>query len=156
MDRTISRSVRLTVIFTLLICGTGLPALTEYAFAQPSAFIVFSTNPSIKGEEIDPGDVRQEFSCNDIIYAITGFEGIEPGMYTFTTRWLAPNGQYVKEDESQLEMFLQRQVAYLATSLQIQADSQSTDETSPFSGEWRVEVIHEEELIGSGSFELKC
>ena len=151
-----AKSVRYFSLFTLIIFGFGMPGITDYAIAQPSAFIVFSTNPSYQGEEIDPGDVRQEFTCNEQIYAISGFEGIEPGIYTFTTRWMAPDGQTVKEDKSQLEMLLKRQVAYLATSLQIQVENQTTDETSPFSGEWRVEVIYEEEVIGSGSFEFKC
>lgn len=140
----------------VLVIVVGLLCTSRLLAAPPSAFLVFSTNPTIQGEEIDPGDVRSQFGCDELIYAIAGFEGIEPGSYRFKTRWTAPNGQIIKEDESQLEMLLKRQVAYLATSLKIQTQNSNTDEKSPFSGEWRVEILYQEKSIGHGSFELAC
>jgi len=136
--------------------ASNLSGIAQAASAQPRAFIVFSTNPEIKGEEIEPGDVRQQFNCGEQIYAVTGFESIEPGIYTFATRWIAPNEQVVKEDHSQLEMVLKGQVAYLALSLQIKTEDPTGDEESPFSGEWRVEVFYQENLIGAASFSLDC
>ncbi len=146
-------------IFTLglaLVAAINLLGFAQMASAQPSAFIVFSTDPEIRGEEIAPGNVRTQFNCDEQIYAVTGFEGIEPGIYNFITRWIAPNDQVVKEDPSQLEMLLKGQVAYLATSLQINIEDPVSDEESPFSGEWRVEVLYRDHSIGSASFLLSC
>ena len=140
----------------LLTIVIGLICTPLSLAASPSAFLVFSTNPTIQGEEIEPGNVRSQFGCDELIYAIAGFEGIEPGTYRFRTRWTAPNGQIVKEDDSQLEMFLKRQVAYLATSLKIQVQDLNSDEKSPFAGEWRVEIFYQEQSIGDGSFKLEC
>lgn len=145
------------LLLTFVIGPTAtLFSIAQAASAQPRAFILFSANPEIKGEEIEPGDVRQQFNCGELIYAVTGFEGIEPGIYTFATRWIAPNEQLVKQDHSQLEMILKGQVAYLATSLQIKTEDPDGGEESPFSGEWRVEVFHQENLIGAASFNLEC
>lgn len=152
----VRRSVWILLLTIVVGPTANLYSLVHAASAQPRAFIVFSTNPEIKGEEIAPGDVRQQFNCAEQIYAITGFEGIEPGIYTFTTRWIAPNEQVVKQDRSQLEMILKGQVAYLANSLQIKTEDPSGDEESPFSGEWRVEVLYKENLIGAASFNLDC
>ena len=159
MHRSTRRSVqftRLNGLKSLLIIVASLVCSPSSLAAPPSAFLVFSTNPTIQGEEIAPGDVRHQFGCDDLIYAIAGFEGVEPGIYQFIMRWITPDGQIVKEDDGQLEMLLNRQVAYLATSLKVQTQDSNTQEKSPFSGEWQVEVLYQEKSIGRGSFELAC
>ncbi len=147
------------LLFAILLVAFQPGAANAQEPAAPSAHIVFAAGINQVESRVDPVDIRDRYGCGEAVHAVIAVEGLSIGSHEMTARWLDPNGVERKNQRGRLDVPRNNWIAYLTSSIAVVPESASTptsDEKSPFAGNWMVEVISDGAVLGAATFTIDC
>lgn len=148
-------SLQVFVTLSMLIPGVALST-------EPFANVIFASEVAEHENRVDPKNIKEDFGCGEPVHAVVGLEGLAIGPHDVEVIWIDPKGNALKADKGQVEIPRINWITYFSSFITVSAEgaasdaSQSSSETSPYSGMWVVEVRSDGEFVGSGSFTMTC
>ena len=148
--------------FTIL-CALFSGLLSSLAIADTKVQIEFAQEITqyIDGRILTKNQ-RTRFDCGERIYGVFQLENLENGSHQILTQWKSPGDKIEQVNKRTIAISSARQVVFLSSSIEFAGGDPLSSIIDPaagfeaYIGKWTVDVVVDDIILGSSSFQVLC